>query len=243
VSLPIRELAARTTRAVPLEVSWTVDEPYGPYGIRDWQVAVHRVLYCVTPNEDVIGYFTRNGYDLLISHHPFVVGKVPQLVLHTALDCCEGGLNDMWRDALGLQRAEHIDGTLGWYGSVGAITPQELSRRVEDFCDLIEGEFWFDPRRVAAGINSVAVCSGLGGVIVDRTLSTGADAYVTGELIQAPWKTGFACVIETGHTRSEIHGVRLLRQILPEVIVDVAPEGVDAYRGETWRRNRLSREA
>jgi len=242
MTLTINEVVARTTSRIPHGVSWTPDEPYGPHGIDDWEAPVVSMLYCVTPTPAVVSYFRERGHSLLISHHPYVIPSIPQLVFHTALDCCEGGLNDMWRDGLGLQDARHIDGTLGWVGRVEPLGYWDLWGRVLRTCGPPWGDSWIDRGRLEGGvIRSVAVCSGLGGYVADLALATGADAYVTGELLCPARDVGFPCVIETGHTASEAMGVKLFRDILPGIKVELAPFGLDRCRGETFGPNWLVR--
>jgi putative NIF3 family GTP cyclohydrolase 1 type 2 len=126
--------------ACPEEIAWTRGEAYGEYNIEDYNKDVKKVLYCVTATPHVVDYFQKNGYDLLISHHPFRT-SVPQLIFHTALDCCEGGLNDQWRDHLQLKAPyKHFDGTLGWHGEIDPMPFQDLVQKVAQF-------FWLENYR------------------------------------------------------------------------------------------------
>ena len=117
--------------ACPKEISWDRmrREAYGAYGIEDHNKTVKKVLYCVTPSHEIESYAKDHGYDLVISHHPtYACRGIPHLIFHTALDCCEGGLNDMWRDHLGLHASSrHFDGRLGW--SAGCLYPSDRSSR------------------------------------------------------------------------------------------------------------------
>ncbi len=218
-----------------MDSAWIRDELYGEYNIENYGKTVKKVLYCVTPTREVLAHFYRHEYDLLISHHPFLV-PVPQLIFHTALDCCEAGLNDQWRDHIGLHVPyRHFDGTLGWYGEIDPIPFPLLCQRVKQLSNHIDGETWsVDPNFV---VKTVVICSGLGGAVNEQALSTQADCYIIGENVMQAQHTGFSAVIETGHTNSEWMGVRLFQRILKGVQVDLAPQSIDYY-GKEVRRQR-----
>jgi putative NIF3 family GTP cyclohydrolase 1 type 2 len=227
--------------ACPEDVAWTRREPYGEHNIFDYNQTVKKVLYCVTPTPHVIDFFETYQYDLLISHHPFPSG-VPQLIFHTALDCCEGGLNDQWRDHLELKAPyKHFDGTLGWYGEIAPLPFQELVKKVAQFSGskTIDGEIYCDqPDRI---IKSVVICSGLGGMVNELALATGADCYVIGEKVQSGRSSGFKALIETGHTNSEWMGVLLFQKILRGVQVDLVPQEFDYFGRETIAKKPIKR--
>lgn len=221
----------RVTKAeCPHEVSWTPGEYYGEYNV-NINAEVKRVLYCVTPTRKVVEYFKANEYDALISHHPYLT-DVPQIIYHTALDCCEGGLNDMWRDAVGmLPGYAHFDRSLGWVGEIPPITLEDLAAKVRAFAGRIDGEIYLEPLG-NKNVKTVVICSGLGGMVSDIAFETGADCYLTGQLTSKACDTGFRSVIEIGHTASEWCGVLFFRQILKGVQVDLAPSDIDIFGTE-----------
>jgi len=234
--MDIQEIIQVTTSHIPLEVSWSTQEAYGPYHIPKDGLTVQRALYCVTPRASIVEYAKSHGYDLLISHHPFVVAGIPQLVFHTALDCCDGGLNDMWRDALEVQEARHFDKTLGWYGAIKPLKLSELKEKVEDFCGGFIGEIYQRPG-VEDTVSSVVICSGLGGFLTDKAEETGADCYILGELCCPGKDTKFNSVLEIGHTYSEWIGVKLFQKLLPSLEIDCAPMELDYFSQEIYRKN------
>jgi len=218
------------TAAIPREAEWSTGEPYGPYNL-DPDRSIKKVLFCVTPCQKVQDYFDTHRYDLLISHHPYRT-DLPQLIFHTSLDCCEGGLNDVWRDALGVQDAQHFDANLGWYGPIEPIRFQDLVAKCEKFIDhKIIGQQYTKLDL----IRSVVICSGLGGLVTDLALQTKADCYILGEMCGTAEASGFNSVIEIGHTLSERMGVELIRRLLPGVQVDSAPLEIDRFGGEVHR--------
>ena len=219
---------------IPEKIGWSRGETYGPANI-DPEKEIKKVLFCVTPTTEVVEYFKKNQYDLLISHHPFRV-SVPQIILHTALDCCNGGLNDMWRDFLGLKDAKHFDGTLGWYGKVEPILFQDLVKKCEDFMDSpVLGQKYSKIKM----IQSIVICTGLGGLVTSQASQTEVDLYLTGELCSEAKDVGLPAVIETGHTVSERCGIVLLRKLLPGLQIDSVPLEIDIFGGEFYHGDRF----
>lgn len=229
-----RRVVTTILKAVPRTAAWSrmEREPYGPYFINR-RADIRRVLYCVTPTKGVEDYFRQHKYDLLISHHPFVLDRIPQIVLHTALDCCEGGLNDQWRDALGLHNPQHFDGKLGWYGEIEPISFEALCKKCEAFMErpILGQQF-----SLLDTIRSVVICSGGGGMVTAEARATGADCYIMGEASYPAEETGIPAIIETGHTNSEWIGARLIERLLRPmgIIVDVAPDSLDQFNKEIY---------
>jgi putative NIF3 family GTP cyclohydrolase 1 type 2 len=227
------EVADLLVARVPRAAEWVGarGEPYGPYHLNGRR-EVQRALYCVTPTREVVNHFRRHQYDLLISHHPFVVG-VPQMIFHTALDCGQGGLNDQWRDLLEIKDPQHFDGTLGWYGEVEPISLGGLCAKIEKW---IGASIIGQRHSMLPEIKSVVVCSGLGGLVNQIALRTGADCYILGEATQAAEDSGFQAMVEVGHTLSERMGVRVFEEALAPhgIQVDCAPVGIDRYSNEVY---------
>lgn len=228
-----KDLVKLLTEKVPQKDTWRSAEPYG-LASESLPEEVNKVLYCVTPTKDVIEEFRAGGYDLLISHHPFKT-NVPHMIFHTALDCCEGGLNDMWRDALGVKNSKHFDENLGWYGEIDPISYEDLCIKVEKFMGYpIIGQ----KHNKVETIKSVVICTGLGGLVTRTAQKTNADCYVLGEAVQDARFMGFPAVIETGHTHSEWIGVRLFKKLLEPhgVQVDCASIAADKFNREVYQK-------
>lgn len=226
------------TIRLPKSGEWdkTSGEPYGPYSINLNQ-EINKVLYCVTPTIEVKDYFIKNKYDVLISHHPFIVG-VPQMVFHTALDCGIGGLNDQWKDFLKVKNAIHFDQNLGWHGSIEPISFEALCNKIENWIgNKIIGEKYCEIDL----IKSVVICSGLGGLVNDLALKTKADCYILGESVCSGVASGFKAMIEVGHTLSEQMGVNVFKETLTpyKVSVDCAPIDIDIFGKEVYNGRKI----
>jgi len=217
-------------KSIPKKDSW-VNESYGAGHHVHPAANVEKILFCVTATREVVEYFKDNKYDLLISHHPFPV-SVPQLMYHTALDCCKDGLNDMWKNFLDVKDAKHFDRNLGWFGKIEPIKYEDLVRKIENWINHELIGICFSKKEI---IESVCICTGLGGMVLQQAEKTNADCYVLGELtypIRAE-DTVFKSILEIGHTLTENIGVKLIRSLLPDVQVDLAPLEIDYFGNET----------
>jgi putative NIF3 family GTP cyclohydrolase 1 type 2 len=223
-------------KAVPFKDTW-IKEAYGPHNTKlNPKRTVERALYCVTPTPGVVKQFKEGGYDILLSHHPYIVG-VPQWIAHTALDCTKGGLNDQWRDLFNLKNTKHFDGNLGWYGELER--PHSLQELIEKSEGFVGAPLIGEHHGHEHPINSIVICTGLGGMVEREAHKTGADCYVLGEASQHFKRSPFKARIETGHTLSE-HGTGLAffrKHLEPHgIIVDPSSLEHDKYSGEVYRQ-------
>jgi putative NIF3 family GTP cyclohydrolase 1 type 2 len=230
----MEDAVTRLLAALPYLETWerSLGECYGPGHIIPERI-VRKALYAVTITPEVEDLFMGGGYDFLFAHHPFRPRKaIPHFLAHTAFDCCVGGLNDLWAEKLGLRDANPITDHLGRFGRIEPVSFEALCERIRDISGGIEGQVHGGENM----IESVAVCSGLGGWIAREAEATRADVFVTGELSQPAASLAFPGVIEMGHTRSERVGVEVIRRILgSEVQVDAAPLGIDYFSEEIYR--------
>lgn len=223
---------------IPVEETYSKGEIYGFVGQeKDEQIQIKKVLYCVTPPTfSGIKYFKENNYDLLVAHHPFHLNQsIPTMVFHTALDCCYGGLNDQWKNFLQIKNAKHIDKNIGWYGDIDPKTLPELVLQIEQALGRkIQGQIFGSNTEL---ITSVAVCSGLGGLIDDLTLNVGVDCYIVGEAVRPPSSVGFDFYIEVGHTISEQMGVNVIKESLEPhgIQVDLMPIEFESWPREVYQ--------
>ena len=237
--MKMSDVIKRCNAAMPQ--SYSTKESYGPIEIEDLEADVQRILYCVTLSPQVKEYAVAHKYDLVIAHHPFTQG-FPHLVYHTALDCCTGGLNDMFANELRLDinKRTNIKRELGVAGPLPEpIYFWELVNRLKAFCGAADGQL-FARYGKWTSIKSVAICTGSGGSINEDALATGADCYIIGEAAKSAEKMGFTSVIELGHSNSEWIGVKLLRDIFLKtgVSVDLAPVALDICGREYYRNGK-----
>ena len=223
----VKDIVNILNSGIPKSDSW-VTEQYGPYNIRNFDKDVKKILYCVTATREIVQYFKDLKYDLLVSHHPYIQ-NVPMLIYHTALDCCVGGLNDMWKNRLEVKNGRHFDRNLGWVGDIAPITFEALRAKIEAFIgQKIAGYSYSD----GSLISSVVICTGLGGLVFEKAQLTQGDCFITGELMSAhPGQ--FPAIFEVGHTLTEFIGINLIRKLLPGMQVDASPFDIDYFGTET----------
>ncbi|MCX7990685.1 MAG: Nif3-like dinuclear metal center hexameric protein [Proteobacteria bacterium] len=238
--ITLKEVVRLFEEHIPQTEGWRYfkSETYGGFNITEdiSDKPLKRVLYCVTASEELGRYSLEHGYDLLFAHHPFVIPGVPMFIAHTPLDCCEGGLNDILADIVGLKKERHIVDNLGWYGHLDepdGVVIDEIIARLERHSIPIKGNIILDGNR---NVKTGVVCSGLGGLISDEVIDLKPDLYVTGQL---SYKIFQMNVIELGHTNSEQIGVYTLRNILSgyDITVDLAPVELDVFGNEILSRN------
>jgi len=227
----IEDVIEICTKAVPDSETWSscMGETYGPKNIIP-RSEIKKVLYCVTPSSKIVEYANKNNYDLLIGHHPFVVKGIQSLLFHTALDMCEGGLNDQWRIALNLKNAKKYQDNLGWYGEIEPTTYEDLLKKVEAFTGGIIGQ----KKSTNKLIRTVITCSGLGGFVQSTVNQMNPDCFITGEILSDAKTLPLESVIETGHTLSEWCGVNLFKKLLEPhgIQVDKTPLEMDVFGKE-----------
>jgi putative NIF3 family GTP cyclohydrolase 1 type 2 len=211
--------------------TWSKGEPYGAYNLNE-NKDIKSAVYCVTPTPEVIEAFKNSKHDVLISHHPFIT-DVPQIILHTALDCCEGGLNDQWRDMLGVKNARHFDRNLGWSGDIDPISYTDMYNKVSRYIGRTPIGTCFSDKPL---IHSVTICTGLGGAVEKSAFkNTQSDCYIMGEGVTHPHWSPFSAQFEIGHTLSEFKpGILFLRKNLPEISIYGADRKNDYFGSEVF---------
>ena len=207
-------------------------ESYGPYLNGSSNKEIWRVLFSVTQSQAIERYAQQMHYDLTISHHPSRGEALPHLVYHTALDCCEGGLNDMWADAIGMSCHGTFDENLGAMGKVEAIAFKDLVAKCLGFAGDIRG--FVTPGKDADMVRRVVICTGLGGMVLRDVERFKPDVYITGQLYGNPYDSSIPHIIEVGHTLSERCGVKVFQDLLVphDVVVDSAPLRMDVFGSE-----------
>jgi len=155
-----------------------------------WPVASAMVCLDVTPQ--VIGQAARAGCNMIVSHHPVLfharkqlLGSDPAWLLarhgmaciasHTPLDCCQGGVNDLLAQALGL-------GEITRLGDLIRICALRNPLSAKALADLAAQRLNARVRFRDAGkpIARVAICGGLGCHFLGEAYGN-ADAFLTGD--------------------------------------------------------------
>lgn len=191
----------------------------------DSSAPVSRVLLTLDVTEKVLAYAKNGGFDLIISHHPFIFHKLGSITdksaalplealasnitvmsFHTRFDAAEGGMNDTLAKLLGLTAT----GSFGPEGEencgrICEIPPVPFSSLVNKVKDVLSA-----PNICAAKANpnstKVALLGGDGKDFIGAAVSAGADTFITGGASYNSMLDACAAglsVIEAGHYQTE----------------------------------------
>lgn len=227
--MTVRELYARLNERIPRELSCPWDND-GLMCCPDGGREVKKVLVTLDVTSAAVDKAVREGYDCVISHHPFIFkglktiddegavsAKALRLIssgvsvmsFHTRLDAVEGGVNDTLCALLGIKDAEPIfeEGiALGRVGELECeISACELAARVKKAL----GAPFVLLSDVGAPVRRVAVVGGSGKDMIETARGAGADAFVSGRLDYHPMTDAHdenlrpMSLVEAGHFYTE----------------------------------------
>lgn len=205
-----------------LSESWDND---GVMLCKSTDAEVKRVLVALEVRRDVIDYAAEHGFDLVVTHHPFIFRKLSRicaddyenleklmkngisvLSYHTRLDSAEGGVNDALARVIGLKNIVPFGGETGNIGRMGTL---ENALTSEELAHLLKEKLGCDMRCTLADngkISTVALVGGAGKDFVFDALALGAQAFVTSEvphhLFIAAKESGFS-LYDCGHYYTE----------------------------------------
>lgn len=200
--MKVKELYARLEERVPRSLSCEWDND-GLMCCPDSNREVKRALIALDVTSAVANKAAQEGYDLVISHHPFIFNgvktmddegalsaKVMKLVksdtavmsFHTRLDAVEGGVNDKLAQIFGLKNVEPLMGEglpLGRIGELDAeMSAEEFALTVKE--KLSTPVVIFSDTDIP--VRRVAVLGGGGGSFIGAARAAGADSYISGRL-------------------------------------------------------------
>ena len=223
-----------------LSCSWDND---GLMCCSDPSAEIKKVLISLDATKAAIDYAAKNGYDLLLTHHPMIfrgaksvtpdslVGGrvlyalnngVSVISLHTRLDAGENGVNDCLAHLLNLANVRPFGDADA--PSLGRIGEQPL------YTDLAFSYFWPIvkmklnlPYLLTAGerpVRRVAVCGGAGDDLLEAAKAAGADTFITGEMsynrMEDAAEMGMN-VLVGGHYFTEAPVCRRLQELVREL--------------------------
>jgi dinuclear metal center YbgI/SA1388 family protein len=245
--MTVRELYAELDRRIPRTLSCPWDND-GLLCCPDGQREVKRVLITLDVTARAVEYAIENGYDCIVSHHPFIFkglkaideegdisAKVVRLIcegisamsFHTRLDAVEGGVNDTLCALLGLSDVEAFEEEGIPLGRVGSLecemSAQELALKVKS---VLGAPFVL---LSDAGVRSkrVAVLGGSGKDVIEAARASGADTFVSGRLDYHPLTDGAEKMrspmnlIEAGHFYTEQPICGVLKEMIESIDQDI----------------------
>jgi dinuclear metal center YbgI/SA1388 family protein len=204
---------------------------------------VGHVHFAVDPVEVVVEEAIRVGAQLLVTHHPLLLGGTDSVatdtekgrivhrlithgvglfVAHTNADVARPGVSDALAETLGLLRVRPVEASAErGLGRIGELAqPVSFAELVETAARLLPVASWGvraggDPDRV---VHTIAVCGGVGIEVAAAASAAGADVLLTSDLKhhssgEAMADTGLA-LIDVGHWTSEQPWVMSAAQLL-----------------------------
>ena len=215
----IKDIIAFIGTFAPLESALEFDNAGLLVGGGDTEV--NKALVALDITDEVIDEASRNGCELIISHHPVIFeplksidadsvvyklikNDIAALCLHTNLDLSPVfGVNTCLAEAVGLMNGAFVEDECLYIGELyTAISNREFAKRVKSALDCKGLRYTFGDK----GIKRVAICSGSGGDLAPLAAEKGADVLLTGEIkhhdILGANHRGIA-VVDAGHFKTE----------------------------------------
>jgi dinuclear metal center YbgI/SA1388 family protein len=253
--MTVRELYAFLEEKMPRSLSCDWDND-GLMVCPDDTREVRRVLVALDITAAVAEQAIKEGYDLVVSHHPLIfhplkavapgeatVNKVIRLLtsgvsamsFHTRLDAVTGGVNDVLANAIGLQNVTPFgkDGE-----EIGRIGTLPTAIELKDFAALVKeatGAPYVQISDAGKLVSRVAVLGGGGAGESGAAAAAGADTYLTGDLrhdqlTEAP-ERGMN-MIAGGHFFTENLVCNRICEMLYEADANIKADIVNSYPAE-----------
>lgn len=233
MTVSLQEVLAELERLAPLYLAADWDNVgllVEPRSQAD--ATVERILLTIDLTETVLGEAIATRADLIVAYHPPIFAGLKRLTQrspaerialslaragifayspHTALDACQGGLNDWLASAFGSGRASAIEPVEASSAEgQGRLLELDVPLRLSDAVERVKAHLKLAHVRVARPahiddptVRRVAVCAGAGGAVLVRAE---ADLLLTGEMrhhdILAQQAKGTS-VIVCDHTNTE----------------------------------------
>lgn len=206
--MKILEVLNALERFAPLPLQADYDNAGLQVGLTVAEVS--GALLCLDVTEAVVDEAVSLGCNLIVAHHPLIFHKlscvsdadfvqrivikaienrITIVAMHTNLDSARGGVNHKMAQKMGLDNVQFIGkrqeagGVEGGEGVMGVLAE---AMAADDFIGMLKRVF--DVECVQANqllrrpIKRVALCGGAGSFLLKEAMSTGADAFVTGEM-------------------------------------------------------------
>ncbi|MCQ2083437.1 MAG: Nif3-like dinuclear metal center hexameric protein [Bacteroidaceae bacterium] len=243
--MKIREIIDALERFAPLPLQDDYDNSGLQVGTT--QAEASGALLCLDVTPEVIREATRKGCNLVLSHHPLLFHPLKQVsdtdyngqivieairhgitiyASHTNLDNAAGGVSMRMAQVLGLSDCRTLDdnGNGTGAGVIGNL-PQAIEEQA--LLEMVRDRFHTSCLRhnglLGHPVRRIALCGGSGAFLIDKAVSEGADAFITGEISYHRFfgYDGVLKLIDAGHFETEQYTVGLIHDILSESFPDM----------------------
>jgi len=204
---------------------------------------VKKILFSLDVTGEALDYAEKNGFDLIITHHPLIFkplralndcNSVSSLALravasgisvmsfHTRLDALNGGVNDMLARIIGIENTENV--------GIMRVGNLRVEASFYPFLSRLKNLLKQPSLRAVKcsdHVHRVAVVGGSGKDFLNDAAAAGADTFITGEMsyncmIEAH-ELGIS-VVEAGHFHTENPILSLLEYKAAEFCGNVETE-------------------
>ena len=211
-----------------------------------------RILVCLDVREDTAERAAREGFGLIVAHHPVIFRGVRKLrtdlpdgrllgsllrsriavfAAHTNLDSVEGGVNDVLAEKVGIDMATlaPLDPSVLLGEGLGRIGRLAEPTDADSFARRVRDALGASHVRLVRGdgrkVKKVGLCSGSGAEFIERAAFLGCDAFVTGDVRYHDAQRAAALgihVVDAGHFATEQPVVPMLAAWLAEELAGEA---------------------
>lgn len=243
--MKIGEIISALERFAPLPLQDDFDNSGLQVGTT--QAEVSGALLCLDVTLDVVLEAADLGCNMIVSHHPLLFHPMKKIVdsdfggaivmeaikkgitlyaSHTNLDNAFKGVNMRIADTLGLTGCKPLQDN-GDGNGAGLIGEFQNAVDEEDILSIIKQKFNTGCVRhnavLGRKIKRLAVCGGAGSFLIDKAVSMGADAFLTGEISYHRFfgYDGRIKLVEAGHFETEQYTVQLLHDIIKSEFPDL----------------------
>ena len=216
-------------------------------GHPDWDITKCYVALDIT--DRVIDCAVQNGCNLIVSHHPFIMGglssinletekgsqiarlishKIAVYSMHTNFDSCQGGVNDMLCELLGLLDYHVDEPVICRKGRLKEpMCLRDFITLAKDVLKVPYVNYTGDPNRT---VSTVAVIGGSGGSLISQVKD--CDVFLTGEAKYHEYQLAESlglCMVTAGHFETENPALKKIRALLEDLSLEVV--NYEVYRG------------
>ncbi len=237
--MTVTELYRVLNDLIPRELSCSWDND-GVMCLPNGDKDVKKVLLSLDATSRAVEYAAKNGFDLIVTHHPLIFRPIKAVSdsrfmdlikndiavfsFHTRLDAVEGGVNTALSELLGLRNTERFgDDGLGVIGSVRETTDREFVIKAKALLGATKADaVLFDKK-----VTRVAVVGGDGEHYIPYAQEAGADLYISGRLSYNDMTDAHAygmSMAALGHFETENPVLDKLEKMIKDIVPSIITE-------------------
>ena len=211
----------------------------------DSKKEIKKILVTLDTNVNVVREAVRAGADMIVSHHPILLGGIKRIdyasaegqviklliengivlfAAHTNMDTAKGGINDRLAEMFCLTDVKildpHTDDPLAGLGRYGKLQkPIKFKKFAEKCKTILKTPFLRISGDFEREITTVAVASGSCSEIIPLAYKKGADVIITGDMKYhntIDMTQMGICIIDAGHYPTEICVMDIFYDILKD---------------------------